>query len=543
MCKISLFLAALFFLFTTNTKSEVIQYHPNSTAYIGGNFDPTKPGQFYPACLKQAQIRAESLLPGQLAGTPASTQFYLKKISSREELYRLLNVSLSASGSYGFFSGDFSGRLEQENTFSKEEFTWIIFGYSNFGKFILDSIELTNEAKLLKDNPKEFRQRCGTDFVGMEVRAVQAAAVFTIKNLAESERKVLEMSFNASYGGGSPININTKGAYSEFIKKASSFGQIEVNIYAMGGPGVSTLAPIITNIDKPDLILKTIEKYFDNLTLNQSVPISYNTGSLQSLVNNSEIETSVYNKFIADSFLTYENIESEKKRLSNFLAHRNDYNISDETFTKINAKIIKANNLQKIILDNALKCKNLFTNMDTRREDRRKNCIINSNFAYDFFDGELSDINPNPYFLRYYIVNELLPDMELINFSINSNKIQNVQTIKSYNKSTGTFVPMNSIKIIDQPDGSRLASSTIIMKDILDSELPIGLRIEMQSGSTYFEPIVFSRASTLSKDLFKTNSNVVNGNIIDPSKNFNISNFKNSYLKGEVIPMELKEAK
>ncbi|NUF24691.1 hypothetical protein HUN23_18215, partial [Acinetobacter oleivorans] len=352
MSKISFFLIALFLLFTTNTNSEVIQYHPNSTAYIGGNFDPTKPGQFYPTCLKKSDIRAESLLPEQVAGTPASTQFYIKKISSRQELYRLLNVSLSASGNYGFFSGDYSGSLEQENTFSNEEFTWVIFGYSNFGKFILNSIELTDEAKLLRNNPKDFRQRCGTDFVGMEVRAVQAAAVFTIKNLSESERKVLDMSFNASYGGGGALNVNTGGAYSEFIKKASAFGQIEVNLYAMGGPGVASLAPIITNIDKPDIVLNTIKDYFQNLKLGQSVPISYNTGSLQSLVNNSEIETSIYNKFIADSFLNYENIESEKRRLSNFVTNSDDYNISEKTVNEIIEKINQANTLQAQILEN-----------------------------------------------------------------------------------------------------------------------------------------------------------------------------------------------
>lgn len=542
MSKISFFLIALFLLFTTNTNSEVIQYHPNSTAYIGGNFDPTKPGQFYPTCLKKSDIRAESLLPEQVAGTPASTQFYIKKISSRQELYRLLNVSLSASGNYGFFSGDYSGSLEQENTFSNEEFTWVIFGYSNFGKFILNSIELTDEAKLLRNNPKDFRQRCGTDFVGMEVRAVQAAAVFTIKNLSESERKVLDMSFNASYGGGGALNVNTGGKYSDFIKKASAFGQIEVNLYAMGGPGVASLAPIITNIDKPDIVLNTIKDYFQNLKLGQSVPISYNTGSLQSLVNNSEIETSIYNKFIADSFLNYENIESEKRRLSNFVTNSDDYNISEKTVNEIIERINQANTLQAQILENALNCKNSFTNYDSSKNDRRKSCTLNYNSAYNF-NGGFKNINPKPYFLRYYVVNEILPQMELINFSVNSKKINSVQTIKSYNKTTGSYVPINSIKIIDEPDGTQLANSTIIMKDILNSELPVGLRIEMQSGTIYFESFVFSRAPSLPQKIYQKNLNNINGNIIDPSKNFNISNFQKLYLQGEVIPSELREIK
>lgn len=149
--------AALAALAWQSTRAEVIQYHPNSPAYIGGNYDPSYPGRAYPACLEPTIVRAESLLPGQKPGTPTATQFFIRKVSTRQELYRLLNVSLSMSGSYGLFSGDFSGSLEQENTFSEESFTWIIQGYSNFGKFILDSVKLRPEARALANNPVGFR--------------------------------------------------------------------------------------------------------------------------------------------------------------------------------------------------------------------------------------------------------------------------------------------------------------------------------------------------------------------------------------------------
>jgi hypothetical protein len=122
--------------------AEVVQYHPNSPIYIGGNYDPTYPGRAYPECLERTFVRGESLLPGQKPGTATATEFFIKTVKSRKELYRMLNVSLSASGSYGLFSADFKGSLEQENTFDESSYTWVIYGYSNYGKFVLDNIKL-----------------------------------------------------------------------------------------------------------------------------------------------------------------------------------------------------------------------------------------------------------------------------------------------------------------------------------------------------------------------------------------------------------------
>lgn len=482
--------------FSVATQSGVIQYHPNSPAYIGGNFDPSYPGRIYPECLKRTSLRGESLLPNQKVGTPTSTQFFIKKVNSRRDMYRLLNVSLSISGSYGLFSGDASASLEQENTFSEETFTWVILGYSNFGKFILEPpIQLDPEAaKLIKD-PAAFRNRCGTDYVGAEVRAVQAAAVFSIKNLSQSDKKVLEVAFNANYGvSGGPLNIGADGKYSEFVKNAATFGQIEVNVYAIGGQGVSALAPIITQINDPNKVLSTIQKYFENLTLESSVAVSYNTGSLQSLINRPNIETDIYNKFIADLFEHYEGLGAEEARLRNIYKAKDDWGLTNDVQAQISLEIKKIANLKQTDIDIALKCKDAFNNVNVSAQERRKSCSFSEN-PLAVYDRKLVNLTPKPYYLRYFVTNELIPNEEVINFSVRGNKLKNIQTIKKLNIINSSFESMSSIQIHKATDDSMESGTSIIMKDIPVVDLPIGLRIEMESGTVYLEQFVFTKAS------------------------------------------------
>lgn len=476
----------------TAARTEVLQYHPNSPAFIGGNFDPSYPGRAYPECLVRTTVRAESLLPGQRPGTAAATQFFLKKVTSRKELYRLLNVSLSLSGSYGLFSADFSGSLEQENTFAEDSFTWIIQGYTNFGKFLLERTALDGDALALRNNFVGFRNRCGTDYVAQEVRAAQATAVFTIKNLSESERRILEAKLSASYGSG-PASVGVDAGYRDFLKTAATYGQIEVKVYALGGPGVSALAPIMSNVDKPDQVISTIQKYFETLTLEQSVAVAYNTGSLQSLINRPSIEMDVYNKYVADTFAAWEDLGAEQRRLQAVTASASDWGITDAMADDMRSEVSRLEKLRRTALEAALACKDAFTSTNTQPAVRRQRC---SPADQDFtaYRAKFKGITPKPYYLRYFVTNELIPGEEVLNFSVRGTALKSVRSVKKLAPSGASFEDINSVQIQTAADGSRVASTSLVMSDIPDADLPVGLRIELDSGTVHFEPFAFTRA-------------------------------------------------
>lgn len=527
-------------LFIASAKAEIVQYHPNAPIYIGGNFDPSYPGRAFPECIERTFVRGESILPGQTAGTPSATEFFIKSVKSRRELYRMLNVSLSMSGSYGLFSADFKGSLEQENTFDESQYTWVIYGYSSFGKFILDSVKLRKEAADLANNPIGFRNRCGTDYAAIELRAVQAAAVFTIKNLSESERRVLEASFSANYGaGGGPLSIAGDAKYSEFVKKAASYGQIQVSLHAIGGPGVSALSPIITNLENPSIVLKTIENYFSALTLDRSVAVSYNTASLQSLINRPNIETDVYNKFIADSFIYFEELAAEEARLHRLIGVRDDLALTQAQVEKISGHAVLLANLKQKTMSDALRCKDAFNDVNALPSRRRQLCLATAS-SFKSFDRPFANLSPNPYYLRYFVSNELIPGEEVLNFSIRGPKLKLVKLVKKLDVSTQAFTEINSIGLKTDLDGSRFGGTSVTMKSIPDSELPIGLRIETENGRIYFERFAFSRAPAASAALLSRNPPVRPGTVIEKGPSTTKQEFEKA-LKAGMLPPEWTE--
>lgn len=473
--------------------AEVLQYHPNSPAYIGGNFDPSYPGRAYPPCLRKTTVRGESLLPGQKPGVASATEFFIKKVTSRTELYHIMNVSLSLSGSYGLFSADFSGSMEQENTFSEDSFTFVVYGFSNFGKFILETTELNEEAKALRNNPVGFRTRCGSEYVGIEVRAVQASAIFKIKNLSKSDKQVLEASFNASYGGGGPLDIGANASFKDFIKTAAQYGQIEIHVHAIGGPGFSALAPIMTQVDKPDEVLKTLQKYFEGLDLSTSAAIAYNTGSLQSLISRPAIEDDLFFKYIGDLFIMYENLGAQQRRLSLILAGSRDWGLTEAKATAIGNEIKSIDETRQKLFAKAMDCKRAFNDMSAGMTRRRAQCSSGGLAKYEY-DPKFVDLEPMPYYLRYFTSNELIPNEEVLNFSIRGSALKSVQVVKSLDIKSGIFKPVNSIQIHDEGNGERSAGTSVVMKEIPDSDLPIGIQIEMDSGNKYLEQFAFTRA-------------------------------------------------
>lgn len=524
-------LSILFYLifFPSCGIAQIYHYHPNSPALIGGNFDPTFPGRAYPECLVRSHERAESLLPGQKPGSAAETKFFIRSVSSRQELYRMLNVSLSLSGSYGFFSGDYSGSLEQENTFLSEEFTWVIYGYTNFGRFSINEQRLKDEIRELADDPVAFRIRCGTEYIQIGVRAVQAAAIFTIKNLEESERRILEQTLSASYGGAG-LSIGGDAQYREFVQTASKFGQIEVNLHAIGGPGVSALSPIITNVKNPSVVLDTLRSYFENLTLEQSAFVSFNAGSLQSLIGRQSVETILYNRMMAEAFAEYEKLSAERARLIDIYSYPKDWGISDEVRKDISVEIDRVDHHRQLILDAVHQCKHVFNEMDEASvRSRQDDCSIGK-IAGKRYDRKFGDLRRTPFLLNYYTTNPHIPDRRTITFSVTGPTLHQVYIAKKV--TLNTHERIRSVEVHSLPDGFKRAGADILLADVASADLPIGVEIVLESGKKYTVPFATDRAPQVVTDEVST---LADGPIMMLSDE-ELEEYRRAYDSGILVP-------
>lgn len=173
------------------------------------------------------------------------------------------------------------------------------------------------------------------------------------------------------------------------------------------------MAPIITSVEKPDDVLKTIQSYFANLTLERSAAVSYNTGSLQSLVNHANIETDIYNKFIAQAFLQYEELGAELNRLNSIRRAQEDWNMSSSDQQKLTSEINLLAKLRNDALLAAQNCKKAFNNNVSA--DKRQSVCTATPQTFIPYERKLVGLSAKPYYLRYFVTNELIPGEEVLN--------------------------------------------------------------------------------------------------------------------------------
>lgn len=448
-------------------------------------------------------------------------------------MYEYLNVSASVSGSYGFFSADASYGLEKESSFGEDTFSWIVYGYSNYGRFGLDKVELTQEAKNLSNNPIAFRALCGTDYVFSEVRAVQAAAVFKIHNLTSSQRSVLTASVSGGFGNG-VLDVSGGVNYQNFVKEAAKYGQIEVSLYALGGPGITALNPIITKYDDPNVVLTTFQTYFSNLTLQYSVPISYNTASIQAKLGRPQIETDFFNKYIADLWISSEELSAERERLRNIRRNSADYSLTEAQKNAIDTELTTIAGLRSEIQSRANACREAYLNVSAGITTRRAEC--GKAVKADNYTPSVGALPAKPFKLTYWTSGTLVPGEEVIHFDVVGAKIKNVTIIKQLNSPTPTDV--NNVAISSGTDGMKHAGDTLLMSSFSPTDFPVGIKVEMDSGNTYTDRFIYTPATPITTYAAPLK---INGGPLSVLVTTDEAAAKTAFESGRLVPASLKE--
>ena len=255
------------------------------------------------------------------------------------------------------------------------------------------------------------------------------------------------------------------------------------------------------------------------------------------MIGRPDIETEIYSKFVADAFLHYEELGAEQAYLNNILRAKEDWGINQQDQAKIAMEVNSIAKLRQGVLDIALNCKRAFNDVNTSLERRRELCANRSN-TFAAYDRKFTGLSPKPYYMRYFVTNELIPGEEVINFSIKGGTVKNVQVVKGLNIQAGTYTPVNAVQVHKASDGSREAGTSVLMSEIKDSELPIGLRLEMDSGRIYLESFVFTRAPAIGT----LSTSIPNGpgakSLGTPASK---DDFKRAYEAGELLPPTWKE--
>jgi hypothetical protein len=158
---------------------------------------------------------------------------------------------------------------------------------------------------------------------------VMIAVVYSVKNLSQSAKEHLTASFKGGIEAG-VWGADAAANYDKFKKEASSAANLNLNVYAMGGPGITVLKGLVSNANDIAIIKQTIEDYTGKLTADYAVPVDYLTGPMMSfMTGKGDFDLALYNKAIADLYLAKENYIAKRNRLKSINDNADDYNLSE----------------------------------------------------------------------------------------------------------------------------------------------------------------------------------------------------------------------
>jgi len=492
----------------TPAYAEAYQYYPNSPLHLGSTFDPRFMADAKLPCIK-FQNRLQ--LSAYDSNKPLSmeTQYTIDQLTTRRQLYEYLHVSASVSGHYKFFSGGASYDLEQENTFDSDGFSWVMRGYTKYGEFGLVDPQLSAEAQKWADakNVDALRKRCGTEFIGQESRSVLIAAVYSVKNLSQSNYRKVKASFDAAVGGG-VWGVEGKTKYESFFKEASSLGSLSFRLYIIGGEGISKIFDIGLATNDIDQVKWIIARYTANLTVDYSIPTDFMSGSLAAFFPElATYDFGRYNRFIGEAYLASGDLIAKRNRLLTILANADDWGLTDTELSALQTQSdLIANNIAAIE-DKARKCRSLHEGplsvLQSKKTDIESTCALEAKLVVT----KITWPSDRPYRLNYWVDNLTTAPQVWMYVDVKGPKIAIAQVVGA----DGRIIAVLNVV----SDGfTKKALGAVEYSKLSEPQKPLSLKVTTESGAEYTSALPYNSSAPVSGVVAANNAPPVPG---DPS--------------------------
>lgn len=286
--------------------------HPFSLR-IGAGINPLDPIDNFPYCF--------DFKTRFISGSAGGTAFKSTMIRDRKEFLRELNVSASAAGKYAFFSGSASGSLDERYSFSNDTLTWVVSLHTDLGKSEIydEALKPFAAAMLAQKRHADFAIRCGKELISQERRVASVAAVFSMANLSEEQKRTIEAKFSAA-GGKEVWNAEVSAKFRSFVEEASKTSRINLSVMAVGGPASPDLAALFTDYGDLQLISTVLRNYASKLSFENARTTSYTSTKMSRYgwVGDT-LDVTLTDLSLSDYYLLYRDLEVAKQRAEKIL--------------------------------------------------------------------------------------------------------------------------------------------------------------------------------------------------------------------------------
>lgn len=172
------------------------------------------------------------------------------RITSKENLYKELNLTANAKVKFGAFSGGGSYSQYEKFVSTEDSFTWLFSVKAAIGtktlqteKLNIDSFKPEARELILgaksgnEESKKAFYRMCGTQFIRSVRLGGAITDVLEISSKAVDQVKEITAKMNASYGSG-PFKVSGNASYNSIFAKAQKNSFYKREFEQTGGESI-----------------------------------------------------------------------------------------------------------------------------------------------------------------------------------------------------------------------------------------------------------------------------------------------------------------
>lgn len=255
--------------------ARTIQYYPEGSTTLGAGYDPENIATLYAVpCLDTDGVeQIDTSQDGTLDGI-----LEIKQVESRSSLLQILGISIAADASYEFASGSAAYSTKLDISFNKNNLVWAATTSMNFGRFRLKNPR-ANRTLTNAQTPKDVVRICGPEIVTQETRGVVVSIIFEATDVSSSEREEVTAAISASFSGVG-TSASADANYQRAIQKLQQTTNLNVKVYAQGGPGRELLAKVVADPSNLPMIRQSVSEYLAKVTAANAKPLTYQTSPI-----------------------------------------------------------------------------------------------------------------------------------------------------------------------------------------------------------------------------------------------------------------------
>jgi hypothetical protein len=253
--------------------AQSFEWYPSSTLSIGGGVNLSNP-----TVQMQTAVQYDNLVPiDSIATASVLPKFQVSQIHDVQELENFATFDSSLDANYLFFGGGGNIPWLTDYNFTGSSFVWGLRAFSDFGRFGLQKVTLTDAAKDSVPVVSQFESLYGNSYVNVIRKAAIISVIFSLDVIPSDTVQKLQQEVIAGLTFGVAGGTQVTGTLDAFLQQAMALGTLQVKIVTVGGPTLTTEAGELVTAQDLSNLEDVIAGFVGQISEANAAPVVYYT--------------------------------------------------------------------------------------------------------------------------------------------------------------------------------------------------------------------------------------------------------------------------